>query len=253
MTEPIIKIEDLYKGFQGVPVLEGLSLDVEPGRITFILGRSGGGKSVLIKLVIGLLKPDRGRILLEGRDITGLNDSAMNRVRQRFGMLFQSAALFDSMTVGENIAFPLEAHTRLGRGEIQRLVQEKMEMVGLKDVAHLMPSEISGGMRKRAGLARAIILEPEILLFDEPTTGLDPIMAEMVDDLIVQTQRRTHVTSIVISHDIPAALRIADKIAMIYQGRIIVHGTPEEVRRCPDPVVRQFLKGEGEGPMFLGD
>jgi phospholipid/cholesterol/gamma-HCH transport system ATP-binding protein len=253
VSEPIIKIVDLYKAFQGVPVLEGLSLDIEPERITFIIGRSGGGKSVLLKLIIGLLRPDRGQILLDGRNTIGLADTAMNRMRQRFGMLFQSAALFDSMTVGENIAFPLEAHTRLGRGEINRLVREKMEMVGLKDVAHLMPSEISGGMRKRAGLARAIILEPEILLFDEPTTGLDPIMAEKVDDLIVQTQKRTHVTSIVNSHDIPAALRIAHKIAMIYQGRIIVHGTPGEVRDCPDPVVQQFLRGEGEGPMFLGD
>jgi len=253
VTEPIIRIEDLGKAFQGAPVLEGLNLDIDRGRITFILGRSGGGKSVLLKLIVGLLKPDHGRILLDDQDITHLSDTAMNRVRQRFGMLFQSAALFDSMTVGENVAFPLEAHTRLGRKEIQRLVREKMEMVGLRDVAHMMPSEISGGMRKRAGLARAIILEPEILFFDEPTTGLDPVMAEMVDDLIVQTQARTQVTSIVVSHDIPAALRIAHKIAMIDQGRVIVHGTPEEVHGSPDPVVQQFLKGEGEGPMVLGD
>ncbi len=253
MTEPIIQIKDLYKSFGDLTVLKGLNLDIERGKITFIIGRSGGGKSVLIKLIIGLFKPDRGQILLDGHDLVPLRENSLNRVRHRFGMLFQNAALFDSMTVGENVAFPLTAHTRLKEKEIKELVEQKMAMVGLEGVQDKMPTEISGGMRKRAGLARAIILEPEILLFDEPTTGLDPIMAEMIDDLIVKTQQRTNVTSIVISHDIPATLRIAHKVAMIYEGQIVAYGTPAEIQASDNPVVQQFLKGEGEGPMYLGD
>jgi len=251
--EPIIQIKDLYKSFHGAPVLEGLNLDIERDQITFIIGRSGGGKSVLLKHIIGLLKPDRGQIVVDGIDIVPLGDHSLNKVRHKFGMLFQSAALFDSMTVGENIAFPLREHTRLKEKEIREIVRQKMDMVGLKDVDDMMPSEISGGMRKRAGLARAIVLEPEILLFDEPTTGLDPVMAEVVDDLIVNTKKNSDVTSIVISHDIPATLRIANKVAMIYEGRIIIFGTPEEIQASNDPVVKQFLKGEAQGPMFLGD
>ncbi|MBW2091788.1 MAG: ABC transporter ATP-binding protein [Deltaproteobacteria bacterium] len=249
----MIQIKDLHKTFGDVSVLKGLNLNIEPGQITFIIGRSGGGKSVLIKLIIGLLKPDSGQILVDGRDIVPFGEHSLNRMRHRFGMLFQNAALFDSMTVGENIAFPLVAHSGLKEKEIKELVKQKMAMVGLEGVEDKMPSEISGGMRKRAGLARAIILEPEILLFDEPTTGLDPIMAEMIDDLILHIQQRTNVTSIVISHDIPAALRIAHKVAMIYEGQIVIYGTPEEIQASDNPVVLQFLKGEGDGPMYLGD
>lgn len=235
-------------------MLQGLNLEIEANKITFILGRSGGGKSVLIKMIIGLLKPDKGQILVGGRDVVPMGESALNQLRRHFGMLFQNAALFDSMSVAENIAFPLREHTVLTEDEIQELVRQKMDMVGLKDVESMMPSEVSGGVRKRAGLARAIILEPEVLLFDEPTTGLDPIMAEVIDDLILATQtRRTNVTSIVISHDIPATLRIADKVAMIYEGQIIAHGSPEQFAAEKNPVVEQFLKGEGEGPMLLGD
>lgn len=253
MAEPIIQIIDLHKSFGDVSVLKGLNLNIAQGKITFVIGRSGGGKSVLIKLIIGLLKPDRGQILIEGQDIAPLGEHSLNRIRQRFGMLFQNAALFDSLTIEENIAFPLQTHTRLKEKEIKELVQQKMAMVGLKDVEDKMLTEISGGMRKRIGLARAIILEPEILLFDEPTTGIDPIMAEVIDDLIIQTQKRTDVTSIVISHDIPATLRIAHKVAMIYEGQIVIYGTPEEIQASDNPVVQQFLKGEGEGPMILGD
>ncbi|MBW2062045.1 MAG: ABC transporter ATP-binding protein [Deltaproteobacteria bacterium] len=249
----MIQIIDLHKSFGDVSVLKGLNLNIAQGKITFVIGRSGGGKSVLIKLIIGLLKPDRGQILIEGQDIAPLGEHSLNRIRQRFGMLFQNAALFDSLTIEGNIAFPLQTHTRLKEREIKELVQQKMAMVGLKDVENKMPTEISGGMRKRTGLARAIILEPEILLFDEPTTGLDPIMAEVIDDLIIQTQERTNVTSIVISHDIPATLRTAHKVAMIYEGQIVVYGTPEEIQASDNPVVQQFLKGEGEGPMILGD
>jgi len=253
VSEPIIRIVDLYKSFNDVPVLKGLNLEIEQGGITFIIGRSGGGKSVLLKHIIGLLKPDSGQIFIGDQDITQTGESGLNRLRQRFGMLFQDAALFDSMNVGENVAFPLVEHTRLKSGEIQKLMREKLALVGLEGIEDLMPSEISGGMRKRVGLARAMILEPEILLFDEPTTGLDPIMSEQVDELIVRTQKSMDVTSIVISHDIPATLRIAHRVAMIYEGRIIAYGTPDDIKNLDDPVVRQFLKGEAEGPMQLGD
>lgn len=253
MTEPVIKIVDLHKAFSGFRVLNGVNLNIEKGRINFIIGRSGGGKSVLLKHIIGLMKPDSGRILFDESDLAAMNEAALNRMRRRFGMLFQEAALFDSMSIGENVAFPLKVHTRLKSGEIQKLVGEKLTLVGLEGVENMMPADISGGMKKRVGLARAMILEPEILLFDEPTTGLDPIMCDQVDEMIVRTQEKLGVTCIVISHDIAATLRIAHKIAMIYQGEIIFHGTPDEIREHNDPVVRQFLKGEAEGPMQLGD
>ena len=253
MGDPIIRVVDIHKSFSGATVLDGINLDIERGKINFIIGRSGGGKSVMLKLIIGLMKPDSGHIYLDDRDLAALDDREFNRVRMRFGMCFQEAALFDSMTVGENVAFPLTEHTRLKRKEIQRLVTEKLALVGLEGVENLTPSEISGGMRKRVGLARAMILEPEILLFDEPTTGLDPIMCEQIDEMIVSTQSKMNVTTIVISHDMAATLRIADYVAMIYQGRIVAYGNPREVRNSADPVVQQFLDGEAQGPMLLGE
>lgn len=253
MSDPIIKITDLFKSFSGVPVLKGVDLEIERGRITYIIGRSGGGKSVLLKHIIALLRPDSGHIYIDGQDLVGLSEGRLNRMRQRFGMLFQDAALFDSMNIGQNVAFPLIEHTRLKTKEINRLVAEKMALVGLEGVENLMPPEISGGMRKRVGLARAMILDPEILLFDEPTTGLDPIMCEQVDELIVRTHGKLGSTSIVISHDIPAALRIAHRVAMIYDGRIIASGRPEEIKGLDDPVINQFLQGEAQGPMVLED
>lgn len=253
MSDPIIQIEGLSKSFGQVPILKDLSLDIERDRITFIIGHSGTGKSVLLKLILGLIKPDEGRILVDGQNIVKFGERRLDRLRRRFGFLFQNAALFDSITIGENIAFPLRVHTRLKDKEIWEKVRQKMDMVGLGEIQDRMPSEISGGMRKRAGLARALILEPEILLFDEPTTSLDPILAEVVDDLILETQKHIGVTSIVVSHDIPAALRIANKIAMIYDGAIRAYADSIELQALDDPVVRQFLKGENEGPMFLGE
>ena len=253
VANPIIQIEDLSKFFGPVPILRDLNLDIGKQQITFIIGHSGAGKSVLLKLILGLIKPDRGRILVDGEDITSFGERRLDRLRRRFGFLFQNAALFDSMTVEENIAFPLREHTRLKSKEIRERVRQTMDLVGLGDIENWMPSEISGGMRKRAGLARAIILNPEIMLLDEPTTGLDPILAEKVDDLIVKTQQQIGVTSIVVSHDIPAALRIADKIAMIYDGRVRAFAGSGELHALDDPVVQQFLKGESEGPMFLGE
>lgn len=253
MSDPIIQIEGLSKSFGQVPILKDLSLDIERDRITFIIGHSGTGKSVLLKLILGLIKPDEGRILVDGQNIVKFGERRLDRLRRRFGFLFQNAALFDSITIGENIAFPLRVHTRLKDKEIWEKVRQKMDMVGLEEIQDRMPSEISGGMRKRAGLARALILEPEILLFDEPTTSLDPILAEVVDDLILETQKHIGITSIVVSHDIPAALRIANKIAMIYDGAIRAYADSIELQALDDPVVQQFLKGESEGPMFLGE
>ncbi|MBW2621430.1 MAG: ABC transporter ATP-binding protein [Deltaproteobacteria bacterium] len=249
----MIQIEGLSKSFGAVPILRTLKLDIGKNQITFIIGHSGAGKSVLLKLMLGLIKPDEGRILVDGEDITTFGERRLDRLRRRFGFLFQNAALFDSMTVEDNIAFPLREHTRLQSQEIRERVRQTMDMVGLEDIEDRMPSEISGGMRKRAGLARAIIMKPEILLFDEPTTGLDPILAEVVDDLILKTQKQIGVTSVVVSHDIPAALRIADKIAMIYEGRVRAFAGSAELQALDDPVVQQFLKGESEGPMFLDE
>ncbi|GAB6062310.1 ABC transporter ATP-binding protein [Deferrisoma palaeochoriense] len=249
MADPIIVFEEVHKSFRGQKVLDGLNLEIPRGKTTVIIGRSGGGKSVTLKHMIGLMRPDRGRILVDGQDITRLGRYEMNAVRRRFGMLFQEGALFDSMTVGENVAFPLVEHTKLDRAEIGRRVSEMLATVGLPGTEEKMPSELSGGMRKRVGLARALILEPEIVLFDEPTSGLDPIMADAIDRLILRTQRESGRTYVVISHDIPATFKIAHKIAMLYEGRIIAEGTPEEIRQNPNPILVQFLRGSAEGPI----
>lgn len=245
----MIELVDVHKSFNNQKVLDGVNLSIEAEKITVIIGRSGGGKSVLLKHIIGLIKPDRGRILIDGVDITRLNDRQLNEVRKFFGMLFQDAALFDSMSVGENVAFPLKEHTLLQSKIISELVEQKLRQVGLRNVSHKLPSELSGGMRKRAGLARAIALDPKIILFDEPTTGLDPIMADAIDTLIVETQKQTGATCVVISHDIRATFKIAHKIAMLYNGKIIETGTPDAMRSSDNPIVRQFIQGISEGPM----
>ncbi len=244
-----IQIRNLHKTFGKQEVLKGLNLDI-PGQLTtVILGPSGIGKSVLLKHIIGLVKPDSGEILLDGEDITKMNDKELNRIRRKFGMLFQGAALFDSMNVEENVAFPLREHTRLDDKEIHEIVQEKLHQVGLVGIEHKMPSELSGGMQKRVGLARAIVLEPEILLFDEPTTGLDPIMVEAIDKLIVDTQKLFRFTNVVISHGVHAAFFIGHKIAIIYNGVIIEEGTPDAIKNSSHPVVKQFITGSSEGPI----
>ncbi|MBU4503458.1 MAG: ABC transporter ATP-binding protein [Proteobacteria bacterium] len=238
----MIEIIKISKSFNSQKVLDDLDLNIDPGKITVIIGQSGGGKSVLLKHIIGLIRPDSGQIIIDGIDITNLNDKKLNEVRKKFGMLFQDAALFDSMTVGENVAFPLNEHARLSRKEINKIVDDKLNLVGLENVTHKMPSELSGGMRKRAGLARAIALDPKIVLFDEPTTGLDPIMRESIDKLIVATQERTKATFVVISHDIESTFTIAHKVAMLYQGKIVAVGTPDEIRSSNNSFVRRFIK-----------
>ena len=245
----IIELVHVHKSFNGQKVLNDLNLRIETGQITVIIGQSGGGKSVLLKHMIGLIRPDEGEVLFEGVDTCCLSDRQLNDVRQNFGMLFQNAALFDSMTVGENVAFPLREHTRLKEGEIEEIVEHKLRQVGLKGVAHKMPSELSGGMQKRVGLARALALEPKIILFDEPTTGLDPITADAIDRLIVDTQKLTSATYGVISHDIESTFKIADTVAMLYRGNIVEIGKPEDIKSSENLVLQQFLQGKAEGPI----
>lgn len=246
----MINLIDIYKSFNEQKVLNGVNLEMKSGQITVIIGQSGGGKSVLLKHIIGLIRPDRGEVLVDGVDIARLNDRKLNDIRKNFGMLFQEAALFDSMTVGENVAFPLNEHTRLNQRQIDEIVHQKLLQVGLRDVAHKMPSELSGGMRKRVGLARAIALDPKIILFDEPTTGLDPITADAIDRLIVDTQKHTKATCVAISHDIESTFKIAQTVAMLYQGKIVEVGSPEEIKASKNPALQQFIQRKAEGPIL---
>ena len=247
----MIKLVDLHKSFGKQKVLDGLDLEIEAGKTTVIIGRSGGGKSVLLKHIIGLIRPDSGEVLIDGTDITRLGDRDLNEIRKKFGMLFQEAALFDSMTVGENVAFPLREHTRMKEEKIRRIVANRLHAVGLTGVEAKMPSELSGGMRKRVGLARAIAMQPQIVLFDEPTTGLDPVMTEAINRLIMETQKHFDLTCVVISHDIQSIFTIGHRIAMLYEGKIIAYGTPEEMQASRDPVIVQFLAGSIDGPIQI--
>ena len=247
----MIKLVDLHKSFGKQKVLDGIDIEIEEGKTTVIIGRSGGGKSVLLKHIIGLLRPDRGQVLVDGTDIAKLGDRELNEIRKKFGMLFQEAALFDSMTVGENVAFPLREHTRMKEREIRETVADRLRSVGLTGVEEKMPSELSGGMRKRVGLARAIALRPQIVLFDEPTTGLDPVMTEAINRLIIDTQKQFNYTCVVISHDIQSIFEIGDRIAMLYDGKIIEYGSPEELRASSNPVTVQFLSGSIDGPIRI--
>jgi phospholipid/cholesterol/gamma-HCH transport system ATP-binding protein len=251
MDDIVIRVQDVHKSFGSQKVLDGINLDVERGKITVIIGKSGGGKSVLMKHLIGLVKPDSGQIWIEGAEITCLGERQLNEVRKRFGMLFQDAALFDSMSVEENVAFPLREHTNLRESEIGRIAGEKLRQVGLFGVGEKMPSDLSGGMKKRVGLARALALDPEIVLFDEPTSALDPIISITIEDLIKETQLRLKKTYVVISHDILGMFRIADKVAMLYEGKIVAFGTPYEIRRSNHPAVMEFLRAT-RIPGFLG-
>jgi phospholipid/cholesterol/gamma-HCH transport system ATP-binding protein len=245
----MIKIIGLKKSFNGKPVLDGVDLTIEKGKITVIIGRSGEGKSVLIKHIIGLLRPDSGKILLDGQDITAMKEQEFNVVRGRFGMLFQGSALFDSMTVAENVGFPLKEHTGLYDKEVMEVVEQKLRRVGLVGIESMMPADLSGGMKKRVGLARAIVMDPEIVLFDEPTTGLDPIMGDSIADLMLETQKALKTTYIVITHDIQLTYKIADTVAMLHGGKIIAKGTVEEIKKNPNPILRQFLEGKAQGPI----
>lgn len=245
----MIKLVDLHKSFDSQMVLDGLSLEIPPGKITAVIGPSGEGKSVLLKHMIGLMQPDRGEVHVDGDNITTMRRFEMNRVWEKFGMLFQNAALFDSMTVFENVAFPLEEKTRLSRAEIRDRVHDALENVGLKGIDRKYPDELSGGMKKRVGLARALLLNPRIVLFDEPTTGLDPIICRAIHQLIRETHEKYGYTAVIVSHEIPEIFDISDSVAMLYRGKIIATDTPGEIQRSEHPVVRQFISGSLEGPI----
>jgi phospholipid/cholesterol/gamma-HCH transport system ATP-binding protein len=238
---PMISVRDLYKSFGSHEVLSGVNLDVEEGTTCVILGGSGSGKTVLMKHVIGLLKPDRGQVFVEGEDVVPLSDLELERVRRKFGMVFQGSALFDSMTVYENVAFPLREHSKLSEQDMRKRVEEKLAIVGLHDVADLFPASLSGGMRKRVGLARAIVRDPKIVLYDEPTTGLDPITTDYVDEMILTAKVKLGVTSLVISHDVASAFKVADQIAFLSGGKIVAHAPPAKLRESTHPVVKLFL------------
>ncbi len=248
-SEPILQVVDVHKAFGGHAVLRGVNLDIAEGKITVIIGGSGSGKSVLIKHLVALLRPDRGEVRFRGRDIFSMGDIELLGVRRHFGMLFQNAALFDSMNVFDNVAFPLREHQRLKPPQERELVLEALHALKLDHAVHKFPAELSGGMRKRVALARATILRPEILIYDEPTTGLDPVMIKQVDDMIAETQERLHVTSVVISHDMASTFRIAHHIAMLYQGQIIESGAPPAFRASANPIVRDFIFVSGTGPL----
>lgn len=247
----MIKLVDVTKSFDNQVVLNGLNLEIPQGKITAVIGPSGEGKSVLLKHMIGLMRPDSGTVLVEGENITVMGRTALNHVREKFGMLFQNAALFDSMTVFENVAFPLEEKTRLSPAEIRKKVHEALAHVGLRDVDKKYPDQLSGGMKKRVGLARAVLLNPKIILFDEPTTGLDPIICRATHQLIKDTHARYGFTAVVVSHEIPEIFDIAEYVAMLYQGEILEMGTPEDIQRSSHPVVRQFITGSLEGPILI--
>ena len=240
-----IRIEGLHKSYGDNHVLRGIDLDVQRGRINVVIGGSGQGKTVLMRHVIALERPDEGHILIDGQDIVGLGDFQLGLVRRKFGMVFQSAALFDSMTVLDNVAFPLREHTKLGRREILERVMAKLEILGLSGTQERYPADISGGMKKRVGVARALILEPQILIYDEPTTGLDPIAARNVDELIEEAAEKFHVTSLVISHDMTTTFHVGEFISLIHAGVIRITASPEEFLSSTDPEVVRFLSASG--------
>jgi phospholipid/cholesterol/gamma-HCH transport system ATP-binding protein len=245
----MIEIINISKSFGNKKILSNLNLNINSGEIMVIIGRSGCGKSVLLKHIIGLLKPDFGQILIDNEDISTIDQKELDKIRLSFGMLFQGAALFDSMTVGDNVGFALREHTSMPEDKIRAKVAHSLEMVGLKGIEKLMPAELSGGMRKRVGLARAICNDPKIILYDEPTTGIDPVMADAINELIIELNHKLKVTSIVVTHDMVSAYKIAKRIAMLYKGNIIAVGTPEEIKSTANPVVKQFVTGASKGPI----
>ncbi len=252
MSTPKIELKGVAKRFGPKVVLDGIDLSVEQGESLVIIGGSGTGKSVTLKCILGLITPDRGSIKVDGQEVTRLSAGAREKVNRKFGMLFQSAALFDSLPVWQNVAFALIQGRGLGRAEAKEIALQKLAKVGLnKDVAELSPSELSGGMQKRVGLARAIAADPEIIFFDEPTTGLDPIMADVINDLIVKTVKDMGVTTLSITHDMTSARKIADKIAMLYKGKIIWHGRKEDIDNSGNEYVDQFIHGRAEGPIKM--
>jgi phospholipid/cholesterol/gamma-HCH transport system ATP-binding protein len=250
-TEPVVEVSNLIRKFGDRTVIDNLSFTIHRGETLVIMGGSGCGKSTLLRHIIGVMKPTAGSVKIFGEEITTMNDRQIEEVRRRFGMLFQSGALLASLTVGENVALPLLQHTDLSEDEIEQTVTQKLQMVGLNGFNQLKPAEISGGMRKRVGLARALALDPELLFSDEPTSGLDPIMTAVVDRLTLELTKDEGMTAVVVTHDMTSAFRIATRMIMLGRGKILAQGTPDEIRTHPDPEVQQFINGEADGPMPL--
>ena len=240
----MIRLDNVSMVLQGKEILKNINLEIHKGEIMVIIGPSGSGKSTLLRLMIGLMKPTSGQLWIDGRDISPMNEDQLNVVRLQMGMVFQYSALFDSMTVGENVAFGLREHKKLSESEMGRIVRRKLRMVGLAGQERTMPNELSGGMKKRVSLARAIAVDPQIVLYDEPTSGLDPIMSSTIDRLIVSTRRMLGVTSVVVTHDMASAFGIADRIVMIHQGEIIESGGVEDIKSAVNPLVQRFIRGE---------
>ncbi|MCX5700055.1 MAG: ABC transporter ATP-binding protein [Candidatus Omnitrophica bacterium] len=245
----MIEISNLHKELGLQKVLTGINLKVDNGSTCVIIGRSGCGKSVLLKHIVGILKADKGKVVVDGQEVGSLNEMHMDALRLKMGLVFQGGALFDSMTVGENVGFGLIEHDHLSQKDLLERIEESLSMVGLHGICNLSPSELSGGMRKRVALARAICIKPQIILYDEPTTGVDPITADSINDLIINMANKLKVTSIVVTHDMRSAYKVADKIAMLYQGKIIEEGTADEIKGSKNPVVHQFINGLALGPI----
>lgn len=247
----MMRVVELHKAFGGQKVLRGINLELETGKITTIIGGSGCGKTVLLKHLNALLLPDRGSVMVDGTDITKIGERALNTIRQKFGVLFQGAALLDSMTIYDNVAFPLREKTKLTESEIEKRVDERLNQVGLVGMGYKFPAEVSGGMKKRAGLARALVMEPEIVLFDEPTTGLDPLLGKSIHKLIRKMHEAFGFTGVIVSHDIPEVFRISDRIAMLANGVITEAGPTREFLASNNPMVRQFIEVDVEGPLSV--
>jgi phospholipid/cholesterol/gamma-HCH transport system ATP-binding protein len=247
----MIEVRHLRKSLGGKVVLEDVSFTVERGTVCVVIGGSGSGKSTILRHLIGAYKPDSGEIYLDGEEITSLSERELQHVRRKIGMLFQGGALLNSLTVGENVALPIRHHTDLPEETIAIMVKMKLELVGLRNAEHLKPSQISGGMQKRVSLARAIALDPKIVFYDEPSAGLDPIMSGVIDTLMVDLTKKMGITSLVVTHDMTSAFRIADQMIMLHRGRIVASGTPEDIRHATDPLVQQFVTGAPDGPIPL--
>lgn len=248
-SSPIIQAHDLRKRFGTQAVLKGLTLDIMNGEILAVIGRSGTGKSVFLKHLIGLIRPDSGRVLIAGEDINRARGRQLTRIRERLDMLFQGGALFDSLSVEDNIAFPLRERTKMSESEIRAAVSDSLKDVGLEGIEDKFPAELSGGMRKRVALARALVQQPEIMLFDEPTTGLDPILVQAIHHLICDTQKQFGYTAVIVSHEIPRIFEIATRVAMLHDGVIIEVAPPEQLQQSSNPVIQQFISGDLEGPL----
>ena len=247
--DPMIRVADLRKSFRNKKVHDGISFEVQPGETLTIIGGSGTGKSVLLKQIVGLIKPDSGEICIEGKEITRLGEEDLQSVQKKIGYVFQESALFDSLTVGQNVAFGLCSLMACEESAALKVARQKLALVGLTGIENLKPSQLSGGMKKRVGIARAIAMGPEILLYDEPTTGLDQVMSDVISGLITNLNEHSGTTAIAVTHDMNSAYKISDRIAMLYEGKILQVGTPEQIRNTSDPIVRQFITGSSRGPI----